>query len=199
MTRAGRGPEEPVTPELEGDVSAGSEAAEAGRDEGPARGEPDEDQHAERRRVTDAARARIASALMHRMRNARAALTVIRGYTVFGALLAVAFGVVSFFYYDEEMPRWISRLGAMGCLLGAVVGLNVMDRIMRGQRLPVGWIGTAMAMVAVALLGVGIGSVRYGLGAAWSPLAAATYAFVGVRIMLRFRDQAAAAAGEGRD
>ena len=138
--------------------------------------------------LSPAARQRLQSGLFQRLRTARAALTVIRGYSFMGLLLATALGALSFFYYEVELPRWISRVGAMGCLLGAVVGLNVMDRLVRGRSLPIGMVATGMALIAVALLGVGVGAVRYKLGAAWAPLTAACYVIVGVRIMLRFRN-----------
>ncbi len=129
----------------------------------------------------------LQSGFLRRLRTARAALTVIRGYSFTGLLLAIGLGAFSFFHYEAELPRWICRVGAMGSLLGAVVGLNVMDRLVRGRPLPMGMVITAMSLIAVALLGVGLGAERYGLGAGWSPLTAACYVIVGVRIMLRFR------------
>jgi len=121
------------------------------------------------------------------LRTARSALTVMRGYSFIGLLLAIALAVLSFFVYKQELSMWICRLGAMGCLLGAAAGLNVMDRLVRGRRFPVTLIAAGLALVAVAFVGVGVGAVRYGIAAAWSPLVAATYIFVLTRILLRFR------------
>jgi len=163
-TRPGRA----VEPEAE----TGSDAASSARED-----------DAERR-------SQLASGLFQRIRTARAALTVIRGYSFTGLLITVALGAMSFFYYQQELTQWICRVGAMGSLLGAVVGLNVMDRLVRGKSLPAGMVATALGFIAVALLGVGVGAVRYNLGAAWSPLLSATYVVVGVRILLRFRGQA---------
>lgn len=137
-------------------------------------------------------RGKLPSGLFQRIRQARRALTVIRGYAFVGAMMAVALFTSSFIVYERELPRWICRLGAMGVLLGAVVGLNVMDRLVRGKPLPAATVAVALALIAVALLGVGVGSLRYDLGAAWSPLTAATYVVVGVRIMLRLRSPAPA-------
>ncbi len=121
------------------------------------------------------------------LRTARSALTVMRGYSFIGLLLAVALASFSFFYYKVELSIWICRLGAMGCLLGAAAGLNVMDRLVRGKTFPVSLIAAGLALIAVAFVGVGVGAVKYKLGAAWSPLVAATYIFVLARILLRFR------------
>jgi len=137
-----------------------------------------------------AARGQLPTGLFQRLRQARRALTVIRGYAFVGAVLAVALFAASFLTYEREIPRWICRLGAMGVLLSAVVGLNVMERLVHGKSLPATSVAIALALIAVALLGVGVGAVRYELGGAWSPLTAATYVVVGVRIMLRFRSPA---------
>lgn len=136
---------------------------------------------------SDPGQSRLPSGLFQRLRHARRALTVMRGYSFFGAILAVSMFALSFLLYEAEIPRWICRLGAMGVLVSAVVGLNVMDRLVRGKSIPASILSLALALIAVALLGVGVGAVRYGLDAAWSPLVAATYVVVGVRIMLRFR------------
>ncbi|MDY0000758.1 MAG: hypothetical protein RBU30_05645 [Polyangia bacterium] len=130
---------------------------------------------------------RLPSGLFQRLRRARRALTVVRGYAFVGAILAAGLFAASYLKYETEMPRWICRVGAMGALVGAMVGLNVMDRLVRGRSLPATAVAFALALIAVALLGVGVGSMRYKLGAAWSPLTAATYVVVGVRIILRFR------------
>lgn len=121
------------------------------------------------------------------LRTARSALAVMRGYSFVGVLLAVALAAMSFFVYKVELSMWICRLGAMGCLLGAVAGLNVMDRLVRGRRFPVTIIAAGLALIAVAFVGVGVGAVKYNIDAAWSPLVAATYIFVLARILLRFR------------
>lgn len=134
-----------------------------------------------------AAPRRLPSGLFQRLRTARRALTVIRGYAFIGTLLAAGLFAASYVLYDTELARWICRLGAMGALLSAVVGLNVMDRLVRGRSLPASAVALGLAFIAVALLGVGVSAVRYELGAAWSPLTAATYVVVGVRILLRFR------------
>lgn len=121
------------------------------------------------------------------LRTARSALTVMRGYSAIGLLLAVALAAMSFLVYKVELSMWICRLGAMGCLLGAAAGLNVMDRLVRGKRFPVAIIAAGLALIAVAFVGVGVGAVKYDIAAAWSPLVAATYIFVLARILLRFR------------
>ena len=121
------------------------------------------------------------------LKTAQSALTVIRGYAFVGLLRAVALGALSFFYYKVELTRWICRLGAMGCLLGAAAGLNVMDRLVRGRRFPIILVASGLALIAVAFLGVGVGAVKYELGAAWAPLVAALYIFVLARILWRFR------------
>lgn len=122
-----------------------------------------------------------------RLRTARSALTVIRGYSFIGLILAVVLAAMSFFVYKVELSMWVCRLGAMGCLVGAAAGLNVMDRLVRGVRFPVSVIAAGLALVAVAFAGVGVGAVKYNIAAAWSPLVAATYIFVLARILLRFR------------
>ena len=121
---------------------------------------------------------------------ARRALTVMRGYSAVGLIMAVVVGALSVFHYKVELSQWICRLGAMGCLVGAASGLNIMDRLVRGKRLPVGIVAGALAVIAVALVAVGVGAVRNDLGAAWSPLLAATYIIVLARITLRFRSSA---------
>ncbi len=121
------------------------------------------------------------------LRTARSALTVMRGYSAIGLLLAVALAAMSFLVYKVELSMWICRLGAMGCLLGAAAGLNVMDRLVRGKRFPVAIIAAGLALIAVAFVGVGVGAVKYDIAAAWSPLVAACYIFVLARILLRFR------------
>jgi hypothetical protein len=121
------------------------------------------------------------------LRTARSALAVMRGYSFIGLLMAVVLAALSFFVYKVELSMWICRLGAMGCLLGAAAGLNVMDRLVRGKRFPVTVIAAGLALVAVAFVGVGVGAVKYHIAAAWSPLVAATYIFVLARILLRFR------------
>ncbi len=124
------------------------------------------------------------------LRTARSALTVMRGYSAIGLLLAVTLAVMSFLVYKVELSMWICRLGAMGCLLGAAAGLNVMDRLVRGKRFPVTIIAAGLALIAVAFVGVGVGAVKYDIAAAWSPLVAACYIFVLARILLRFRTPA---------
>ncbi len=119
------------------------------------------------------------------LRSARRAMAVMRAYSFVGLLLAVALGVISFVAYEVDLSMWVCRLGAMGCLLGAAAGLNLMDRIVRGRRFPVALISAGLALVAVAFVGVGVGAVKYNISAAWSPLVAATYIFVLARIMLR--------------
>ncbi|MFH2009092.1 MAG: hypothetical protein ABI333_21055 [bacterium] len=121
------------------------------------------------------------------IRTARRALTVMRAYSFIGLLMAIVLGALSFFFYKVELSRWICRLGAMGCLVGAAAGLNVMDRLVRGRRFPVGLVAAGLALIAVAFVGVGVGAVKYNLGAAWSPLVAACYIFVLARILMRFR------------
>jgi hypothetical protein len=121
------------------------------------------------------------------LRAARRALGVIRGYTIIGLALAVGLGVISFFLYEREIPKWICRLGAMGVLLGATIGLNVMDRIVRGRITPLGVLAVVLFLIAAALLAVGLSSIQYGLGAAWSPLVAAMFVVVLGRIFLRLR------------
>ena len=123
----------------------------------------------------------------HWLRTARSALTVMRGYSAIGLLLAVTLATMSFLVYKVELSMWICRLGAMGCLLGAAAGLNVMDRLVRGKRFPVAIIAAGLALIAVAFVGVGVGAVKYNIAAAWSPLVAACYIFVLARILLRFR------------
>ncbi len=122
-----------------------------------------------------------------RLRTARSALTVMRGYSSIGLVLAVVLAVMSFLVYKVELSMWVCRLGAMGCLAGAAAGLNVMDRLVRGIRFPVSVIAAGLALVAVAFVGVGVGAVKYNIAGAWSPLLAATYIFVLARILLRFR------------
>jgi hypothetical protein len=124
------------------------------------------------------------------LRTARSALTVMRGYSFIGLLLSVVLATLSFFVYKVELSMWVCRLGAMGCLAGAAAGLNVMDRLVRGRRFPVGLIAAGLALVAVAFMGVGVGAVKYNIAGAWSPLVAATYIFVLARILLRFRTPA---------
>ncbi len=125
-----------------------------------------------------------------RLRTARSALTVMRGYSSIGLVLAVVLGVLSFVVYKVELSMWVCRLGAMGCLAGAAAGLNVMDRLVRGRQFPVSIIAAGLALVAVAFVGVGVGAVKYKIDGAWSPLVAATYIFVLARILLRFRTPA---------
>ncbi len=122
-----------------------------------------------------------------RLRTARSALTVMRGYSSIGVVLAVALGAMSFLVYNLELFMWVCRLGAMGCLVGAAAGLNVMDRLVQGRRFPISLIAAGLALVAVAFVGVGVGAVKYNIAGAWSPLVAATYIFVLARILLRFR------------
>lgn len=112
---------------------------------------------------------------------------MMRGYSFIGLLLAMTLAALSFFVYKVELSMWICRLGAMGCLVGAAAGLNVMDRLVRGKRFPVAVIAAGLALIAVAFVGVGVGAVKYNIDAAWSPLVAATYIFVLARILLRFR------------
>jgi len=121
------------------------------------------------------------------IRTARRALTVMRGYSFVGLLMALVLGALSFFFYKVELSQWICRLGAMGCLVGAAAGLNVMDRLVRGKRFPVGLVAAGLSLIAVAFVGVGVGAVKYNLGAAWSPLVAACYIIVLARILMRFR------------
>jgi hypothetical protein len=124
------------------------------------------------------------------IRTARRALTVMRAYSFIGLMMAIVLGALSFFFYKVELSQWICRLGAMGCVVGAAAGLNVMDRLVRGKRFPVGLVAAGLALIAVAFVGVGVGAVKYKIDGAWSPLVAATYIFVLARILLRFRTPA---------
>jgi len=110
---------------------------------------------------------------------------VLRGQAIVGILLATMFGIYSYVYLDEGAARAVGGSGAMACLFGAMVALNIGDRIMRRRPLHAVLAYVVLAILGAALVGVSYLAFEHGLGAAWSPFLAAAY--VGVLAVTSWR------------
>jgi len=110
---------------------------------------------------------------------------VLRGQAIAGIVLATVFGIYSYVYLDDGAARAVGGAGAMACLFGAMVALNIGDRILRRRPLHAVLAAVVLAVLGAALVGVSYLAFEHGLAAAWSPFLGAAY--VGVLAVTSWR------------
>jgi hypothetical protein len=130
-------------------------------------------------RISEAVRARIAALT--------SVVSVMRFYASLGLVMVGVLMALSLWYFKDERAKWIVRSAGMGCTLGALVALNVMNRLIVGQTgafvaFTVGLVGVALGLAVMSFV-----AHRHALQGSWAPLVASVYLVILARILLRFR------------
>lgn len=111
-------------------------------------------------------------------RGEAAAVRVLRGHACVGLVFAVALGIASFVFHAGTASRAVCSVGAMSCLFGAAVSLNLSDRILR-KKPAYTLIATAvLGIVAAGAVGVGLMAWERDVEGSWSPILGAGFILV---------------------
>lgn len=107
-----------------------------------------------------------------------AAIRVLRGHAIVGLTFTVALGISSFLFHDSNASRAVCSVGAMACLFGAAVALNVSDRILRRRPAHTLVAAGLLGALAAALVGVSVMAWQRNIAGAWSPVVGAVFVLV---------------------
>lgn len=103
-----------------------------------------------------------------------------------GLFLAAAIGAAGYLL-SSGLARMIHLSGAMGCLMGSAIGINVLDRLRKKARIP--WFGILIFLgtVIAGLLATHMKAKEFGVNILWPPLVGAAFSSVMTGIVWRLR------------
>ncbi|MBN2723358.1 MAG: hypothetical protein JXR95_04735 [Deltaproteobacteria bacterium] len=103
-----------------------------------------------------------------------------------GLVLAAMLGGAGYLV-SNKIARLLHMSGAMGCLVGSAVGINVIDRVRKKGKIP--WFGVLifLGVVISGLLATHIKAREFGVTTLWPPLAGAAFASVMAGVIWRLR------------
>ena len=116
---------------------------------------------------------------------------VLRGYAVVGLVMCVGLLALAYTHIEEQAARAICGSGATASLLGAVVALNLSDRIRRRRPLHLLWAALLLVAVSLGLVAVSVMALERGIWGAWSPFLGAAFLMVLAMVAWRLGRQSA--------
>ncbi len=116
---------------------------------------------------------------------------VLRGYAVVGLGMCVGLVALAYTHIEDQAARAICGSGATASLLGAVVALNLSDRIHRRRPLHLLWAASLLVAVSLGLIAVSVMALDRGIWGAWSPFLGAAFLMVLAMVTWRLGRQAA--------
>ena len=116
---------------------------------------------------------------------------VLRGYAVVGLAMCVGLVALAYTHISDQAARAICGSGATASLLGAVVALNLSDRIRRRRPLYLFWAALLLVSVSLGLIAVSVMALERNIWGAWSPFLGAAFLMVLAMVVWRLGRQAA--------
>lgn len=129
----------------------------------------------------------LSEAVKARLAALSSVVSVMRAWATLGLVLVGVLMALSIWYFSDERSKWICRSAGMGCTLGALVALNVMNRLIVGQTGAFVAFTVGLVVVALGLAVMSFLAHHHALQASWTPLVSAVYLVILARILLRFR------------
>ncbi|MDA3862741.1 MAG: hypothetical protein PF689_02625 [Deltaproteobacteria bacterium] len=109
------------------------------------------------------------------------------GFSFLGLIMATAFGLTAYVFVGNNLSRLIYFSSAMGCLVGAAVGINLIDRLRKKSTAPFYAALVFLLLIIAGLIGVYIKAEQFNFRILWPPLVSAAFNSIMCGIIWRLK------------